>query len=231
MARPPLQIMKTVWRLREAKAHHVALQFPEGLLMYACAISDILEAFTPLEETFIMGDVTYGACCIDDFSASALGADFLVHYGHSCLVPVSVTKVPCMYIFVEIEIDLQHLVDTVVHNFEQEQRILLAGTIQFSTAIQVWLPHACVRARCWDRMVAASVHPSSILCTTTSNSQTTTSSCGDMTDCDTSRHQKFQCSHGHRRMYACREPSCSSKKGDSEVSPFHRTGPCQRGRR
>lgn len=34
----------------------------------------------------IMGDVTYGACCIDDFSAAAMGADFLVHYGHSCLV-------------------------------------------------------------------------------------------------------------------------------------------------
>lgn len=47
-----------------------------------------------------MGDVTYGACCIDDFTgiehnilwdmilwilARALGADFLVHYGHSCL--------------------------------------------------------------------------------------------------------------------------------------------------
>ena len=32
-----------------------------------------------------MGDVTYGACCIDDFSARALGCDLIVHYGHSCL--------------------------------------------------------------------------------------------------------------------------------------------------
>ena len=32
-----------------------------------------------------MGDVTYGACCIDDFTAVALGCDLLVHYGHSCL--------------------------------------------------------------------------------------------------------------------------------------------------
>ncbi len=35
--------------------------------------------------TIIMGDVTYGACCVDDFTARALGADFMVHYGHSCL--------------------------------------------------------------------------------------------------------------------------------------------------
>lgn len=32
-----------------------------------------------------MGDVTYGACCVDDWSARALGCDFMVHYGHSCL--------------------------------------------------------------------------------------------------------------------------------------------------
>lgn len=33
----------------------------------------------------ILGDVTYGACCIDDYTAIALGSDMLVHYGHSCL--------------------------------------------------------------------------------------------------------------------------------------------------
>ena len=32
-----------------------------------------------------MGDVTYGACCIDDYSAIAMGCDMLIHYGHSCL--------------------------------------------------------------------------------------------------------------------------------------------------
>jgi len=32
-----------------------------------------------------MGDVTYGACCVDDLTAKALGCDFLIHYAHSCL--------------------------------------------------------------------------------------------------------------------------------------------------
>ena len=36
----------------------------------------------------IMGDVTYGACCIDDYTARSLKADFMIHYGHSCLVPI-----------------------------------------------------------------------------------------------------------------------------------------------
>lgn len=39
------EIHKTVWRIRQAGATQVALQFPEGLLMYACAIADILEEF------------------------------------------------------------------------------------------------------------------------------------------------------------------------------------------
>ena len=38
-----MQIHKTVWRLKQAKAKRVAIQFPEGLLMYSCVIADILE--------------------------------------------------------------------------------------------------------------------------------------------------------------------------------------------
>lgn len=78
------EIYKTIWRVREAKATTVGLQFPEGLLMYSCIISDILAKFAGVE-TVIMGDVTYGACCVDDYTARALGCDFMVHYGHSCL--------------------------------------------------------------------------------------------------------------------------------------------------
>jgi Putative diphthamide synthesis protein len=40
---------------------------------------------------YILGDVTYGACCVDDYTAAKLGASLLIHYGHSCLVPVSTT--------------------------------------------------------------------------------------------------------------------------------------------
>jgi diphthamide biosynthesis enzyme Dph1/Dph2-like protein len=36
-------------------------------------------------QTIIMGDVTYGACCVDDYTAEALGAQLLIHFGHSCL--------------------------------------------------------------------------------------------------------------------------------------------------
>ena len=35
-----------------------------------------------VEHAYILGDVTFGACCVDDYSAVALGAQLLVHYGH-----------------------------------------------------------------------------------------------------------------------------------------------------
>jgi hypothetical protein len=82
------EVQKTVWRLRQAKVRSLALQFPEGLLLYATSLSDIFQTFAGVEDVVILGDVTYGACCVDDYTAASLGCDFLVHYGHSCLVPV-----------------------------------------------------------------------------------------------------------------------------------------------
>lgn len=53
------EIHKTIWRIRETNSKQVALQMPEGLLLYATTIADIIEEFTEAE-TVIMGDVTYG---------------------------------------------------------------------------------------------------------------------------------------------------------------------------
>lgn len=84
-----------------------------------------------------MGDVTYGACCVDDYTARALGCDFLIHYGHSCLVPIDVSKIKMMYVFVDIQIDLSHFVETVKLNFEQGAKLILVSTIQFAASLQV----------------------------------------------------------------------------------------------
>ncbi|GFZ08717.1 diphthamide synthesis DPH2 family protein [Actinidia rufa] len=91
-----------VWRVLSTGAKRVALQFPEGLLMYSLVLSDILFAYAAVDACFVLGDVTYGACCVDDLSALALGADLLIHYGHSCLVPIDATAIPCLYVFVDI---------------------------------------------------------------------------------------------------------------------------------
>lgn len=125
------EIHKTIWRIREMKARRVALQLPEGLLMFSLVISDIIERFTEAD-TIVMGDVTYGACCVDDYTAKALGADLLVHYGHSCLIPVDQTAgIKVLYVFVDIKIDALHFIESVKLNFACERKLALVSTIQF----------------------------------------------------------------------------------------------------
>ncbi|TWW77043.1 2-(3-amino-3-carboxypropyl)histidine synthase subunit 1, partial [Takifugu flavidus] len=153
------EIHKTVWRVRQANSkradmlsvvlhpdppipvpttttNRLALQLPEGLQMFACVIADIIERFTDAD-TIVMGDVTYGACCVDDFTARALGADFMVHYGHSCLVPIDSTEgIKMLYVFVDIQVDNAHFLDTVKFNFTTGQSMALVSTVQFAAALQ-----------------------------------------------------------------------------------------------
>uniref|UniRef100_A0A915APR7 2-(3-amino-3-carboxypropyl)histidine synthase subunit 1 n=1 Tax=Parascaris univalens TaxID=6257 RepID=A0A915APR7_PARUN len=131
------EIAKTIWKIRTAKSKCVALQFPEGLLLYSCIIADILEKYTDCK-TIIMGDVTYGACCVDDYTARALGCDLLVHYGHSCLVPIQDTEgIAMLYVFVNIDINLSDFIDAIKVNFKKEDKLALVSTIQFVAALQV----------------------------------------------------------------------------------------------
>ncbi|KAK4687709.1 hypothetical protein P7C73_g2408, partial [Tremellales sp. Uapishka_1] len=114
------EIYKSIHHIRRDGVKTVALQMPEGLMIYGCAIADIIEAFTgalPL----LLADVTYGACCIDDYTAKEMGAEMIIHYGHSCLIPVSQTTLKTLYVFVEITIDTPHLALSVRRNFPSSQ--------------------------------------------------------------------------------------------------------------
>ncbi len=48
-----------------------------------------------------------------------LGCDLMVHYGHSCLVPIDRTAgIKMLYVFVDIKIDSLHFMQTVKFNFD-----------------------------------------------------------------------------------------------------------------
>ncbi|KAJ0966548.1 hypothetical protein J5N97_023465 [Dioscorea zingiberensis] len=130
------EIHKTLHRIATSSARHVALQLPDGLLMYSLAIADIIRTFSPHPvDISVLGDPTYGACCVDDLAASALSAGLLVHYGHSCLVPVTTSRLPALYVFVDISIDVPRLVSAVKSTFSPSSRLALAGTVQFVSAV------------------------------------------------------------------------------------------------
>eukprot|EP00871_Galdieria_phlegrea_P002005 jgi/Galph1/2805/GphlegSOOS_G1441.1 len=128
------ELHKTIWRLRRQQAKRVALQLPEGLAMYATTICNILRKYAGVQVA-ILGDVTYGACCVDDYTASMLGCDFLIHYGHSCLVPVQECQIPVMYVFVSIYFQIGHFVDCLKKQFEPNTNIYLVSTVQFVSCL------------------------------------------------------------------------------------------------
>ncbi|KNH07012.1 hypothetical protein XU18_2283 [Perkinsela sp. CCAP 1560/4] len=135
------EIPKSIARIRKTGAKRVALQFPEGLLMYGMPISDIITKYTG-SYAVILADATYGACCVDDLTARAmLSCDFLIHYGHSCLINI---KTECilpgriLYVFVDITIDLSHFVQTVEKCLPLEQfpKLAIFSTVQFVVALR-----------------------------------------------------------------------------------------------
>ena len=142
------EIVKTVQRCVALQATHIALQLPEGLLLYATVLADVLRQLASPHlqlQVSVLGDVTYGACCVDDITAQQLGCQLLVHYGHSCLVPLQHTVVPVLYVFVEIQISVPHLVDCCLATLTRDQlrnrngapvrTIYLLGTVQFRHAL------------------------------------------------------------------------------------------------
>jgi 2-(3-amino-3-carboxypropyl)histidine synthase len=102
-----------------------------------------------------MGDITYGACCVDDFTASMLGAQLLVHYGHSCLVPTTVAnRIDTIYVFVTIDFNVEASIESIqslLHSeglrtrssnkmiVEEEKaslvKVSLVSTIQFANSL------------------------------------------------------------------------------------------------
>ena len=114
----------------------VALQFPDGLLQFSCTIAEIVEVFANCT-TVILGDVTYGACCVDDLAAANLGAEFLVHFGHSCLIPINFTRVKGLYVFVEISFNISHLQSCITSNMTSNDNIIMMGTVQFISSIHL----------------------------------------------------------------------------------------------
>ena len=136
----------------------------------------------------------YLACCIDDLGAKALGADLLIHYGHSCLVPLTTTALPCLYVFVEIRVDVQHLIECFCQTCPVGTRVHVMGTVQFRPAVAAAAKALNERERPSTIPQAKPLSPGEVLgCTAPSNlggigddnGEKKTSCCGGNESCNT----------------------------------------------
>uniref|UniRef100_A0A1B6CJ12 2-(3-amino-3-carboxypropyl)histidine synthase subunit 2 n=1 Tax=Clastoptera arizonana TaxID=38151 RepID=A0A1B6CJ12_9HEMI len=86
----------------------VCLQFPDSLLVDSVAVALWLEKNID-QKLYILGDTSYGSCCVDEVAAEHVNADSIIHFGHACLSPT--TRLPLLYIFPKFLISIPHFIN------------------------------------------------------------------------------------------------------------------------
>ncbi|KAM9827765.1 2-(3-amino-3-carboxypropyl)histidine synthase subunit 2 [Neosynchiropus ocellatus] len=98
------QIQETCDFITQNQFQKVALQFPDSLLQDSVAVASEVERNCK-SKVFILGDTSYGSCCVDEVAAEHVGADCIVHYGSACLSPSK--RLPLMYVFEKRALNLE----------------------------------------------------------------------------------------------------------------------------
>ena len=82
------------------------------------------------EHLTILGDTSYGACCVDEVAAEHCDAEVVVHYGRSCLSPTA--RLPVIYVFTTKTLDLEGTVSTFQATYpDLVEKIVLMADIPF----------------------------------------------------------------------------------------------------
>ena len=89
------------WIQKEQK-DVVALQFPDALLSYAPRIASRIQQ-TVVPRVAILGDTSYGECCVDEVAAEHIGAESVIHFGHTCMTPTQ--RLPVLHVFTKLPVD------------------------------------------------------------------------------------------------------------------------------
>lgn len=150
------EIKRTISEIRAGQWKRIALQFPDDMLVDAPRVFERLRdglkheraaraaaAATASEDEkneekeeklCILGDTSYGSCCVDEVAAEHTDADVVVHYGRACLSPTA--RLPVIYVFTAKSLHL----DAVVASFKEtyppssraEEKVCLMADIPYS---------------------------------------------------------------------------------------------------
>ena len=107
-------------------AKRVLFQLPEGLKTKGPCLASIAEKLGAV--AIVSADPCYGACDLAFQEAESLGADLLVHYGHSEITPQQ--RVPTIYIEARTAISLKPAVKKALRLLKTWKNVGLVTTIQ-----------------------------------------------------------------------------------------------------
>ena len=107
-------------------AKRVLIQLPEGLKAEGPRIASIVELAGALP--IISADPCYGACDLAIPEAESLGADLIIHYGHTEMIEQE--RVPTIYIEARANVNVEKAVEKALQFLKPWNYIGLATTVQ-----------------------------------------------------------------------------------------------------
>ncbi|PKY02495.1 putative diphthamide biosynthesis protein Dph2 [Aspergillus campestris IBT 28561] len=83
---------------------------------------------------YILGDTSYGTCCVDEVAAEHVEADVVVHYGRSCLSPTA--RLPVIYVFTHKPLPLEPVVRAFKETYpDPTAKVILAADVTYTDHI------------------------------------------------------------------------------------------------
>ncbi|XP_050573837.1 2-(3-amino-3-carboxypropyl)histidine synthase subunit 2 isoform X1 [Bombus affinis] len=130
----PYEVEKCGKWINERNLNKVCLQFPDNLLPDSVEIALRLENCIN-KKVYILGDTSYGNCCVDEIAAQHINADSIIHFGHACLNPT--TRLPVFHVLPKQDIDTSELISKFKLNFvDQTEKILFFYDIAYAHKIE-----------------------------------------------------------------------------------------------
>lgn len=139
-ARPPDVRVEDFYELERAATFvsdngfaKVALQFPDELLPDSAMVAARMEEATHAK-MYILGDTSYGSCCVDEVAAEHVSAEAVVHYGPACLSPCR--KLPVLHVFGRQQLDVMRCAEAFKELYPDLQaHVVVLSDVAYSHAM------------------------------------------------------------------------------------------------
>ncbi|KAI1622787.1 putative diphthamide synthesis protein-domain-containing protein [Exophiala viscosa] len=158
------EISRTINEINSRKWRRVALQFPDHMLPHSARVYQLLargldERKPPanqptnshlstetrlsdlsIHETqpvklTILGDTSYGSCCVDEVAAEHVDADAVVHYGRACLSPTA--RLPVLHIYTAMPLDHNDAVKSFREAFpDLAAKVILTADVPYAAHVR-----------------------------------------------------------------------------------------------
>ncbi|OAG45390.1 diphthamide biosynthesis protein 2 [Fonsecaea monophora] len=89
-----------------------------------------IEGTKPVTLT-ILGDTSYGSCCVDEIAAEHVDADAVIHYGRACLSPTA--RLPVLHIFTTMGLEMDQVVTSFQATFpDLHAKVVLTADVPYA---------------------------------------------------------------------------------------------------